>query len=41
MPLLDIEALCRESIKIEKGMLTGTGHRHAGEQSRGVLPTGL
>lgn len=23
------------------GELTGTGHRHAGEQPRGILPTGL
>jgi hypothetical protein len=26
---------------IESGELTGTGHRHAGDQPRGILPTGL
>jgi hypothetical protein len=26
---------------MESGELTGTGHQHAGEQPRGILPTGL
>jgi hypothetical protein len=26
---------------MESGELTGTGHRHAGKQPRGILPTGL
>jgi hypothetical protein len=26
---------------MESGDLTGTGHRHAGDQPRGILPTGL
>jgi hypothetical protein len=26
---------------MDSGELTGTGHRHVGEQPRGILPTGL
>ena len=26
---------------LRTGELTGTGHRHTGEQPRGILPTGL